>query len=103
MPRKSVQVQAEETATAVPRPIQIVRSEDTSAISVQEFCARNKIGESSYFYLKAIGRAPKSTRVGRRVIIFPQDEAAWRQSIQDTPLPASLRRAAEAVAKKEAA
>ncbi|MET3411654.1 hypothetical protein [Methylobacterium sp. 1030] len=103
MPRKSVQARANETATAALRPIQILHSDETSAFSVPEFCARNKIGESSYFYLKAIGRAPKSTRVGRRVIIFPQDEAAWRQSIQDNPLPASLRRAAEAVAKKEAA
>ncbi|MGS0626149.1 hypothetical protein ACU8YE_25250, partial [Ralstonia sp. VS2407] len=68
-----------------------------------EFCDRNHIGKSSYFYLQAIGRAPKTTRVGRRVIIFPQAEAAWRQSIQDNPLPASLRRAAEAAAQMEAA
>jgi 3-methyladenine DNA glycosylase Mpg len=72
-------------------------------MSVPEFCDRNKIGESSYFYLRAIGRAPKSTRIGRRIIIFPQDEAAWRLSIQENPLPSSLRRAAEAAAEKEAA
>lgn len=103
MPRKSVQVRALEAATAVSQPFQIIRSDETRAFSILEFCARNKIGDSSYFHLKIIGRAPRSTRIGRRVVIFPQDEAAWRQSIQDNPLPASLRRAAEAVAKKEAA
>lgn len=103
MPRTSVRLQTETAAALVASPVQIVRSDDTRALSVSEFCDRNQIGKSSYFYLQAIGRAPKTTRVGRRVIIFPQDEAAWRQSIQDNPLPASLRRAAEAAAQREAA
>jgi hypothetical protein len=103
MPRRSVQLQTGTAIAAVPSSAQFIRSDESRALSVSEFCDRNQIGKSSYFYLQAIGRAPKSTRVGRRVIIFPQDEAAWRQSIQDNPLPASLRRAAEAAAEKEAA
>ena len=103
MPRRSFQLPAETTVAANSKPVRDFRVEDSGAYSISEFCFRNKIGESSYFYLKAIGRAPKTTRVGRRVIIFSQDETAWRQSIQDTPLPASLRRAAEAAAEKEAA
>src|SRR3978361_1985931 len=103
MPRTSVRLQTETATAAAPSPIQVVRSDDTRALSVSEFCDRNQIGKSSYFYLLAIGRAPRSTRVGRRVIIFPQDETVWRQSIQDNPLPASLRRAAEAAAQREAA
>jgi predicted DNA-binding transcriptional regulator AlpA len=103
MPRRSVQLQTETALAAATSQIHVNRSDDTRALSVSEFCGRNQIGKSSYFYLLAIGRAPRSTRVGRRVIIFPQDEAAWRRSIQENPLPASLRRAAEAAAQKEAA
>ena len=103
MSRASVRLKTETAAASVINPIQVIRSDDTRALSVTEFCDRNQIGKSSYFYLQAIGRAPKTTRVGRRVIIFPQDEMAWRQSIQDNPLPSSLRRAAEAAAQMEAA
>ena len=101
MPRRSVQVQTETAGETITGPIQIIRSDGTRARSVAQFCDNNGFGKSSYYYLKIIGRAPKTTRVGRREVIFPQDEAAWRQSIQDDPLPASLRRAAEA--QKEAA
>jgi len=103
MPRTSVQLRTATAAVSAASPVAVVRSDDTRALSVAEFCDRNQIGKSSYFYLQAIGRAPRSTRVGRRVIIFPQDEAAWRLSIQENPLPASLRRAAEAAAEMEAA
>ncbi|WP_214289432.1 hypothetical protein, partial [Bacillus subtilis] len=64
MPRTSVRLQTETAAASVASPVQVIRSDDTRALTVSEFCDRNQIGKSSYFYLLAIGRAPKTTRIG---------------------------------------
>ncbi|MGY2052285.1 hypothetical protein [Methylobacterium sp. JK268] len=71
--------------------------------SITGFCHRNNIGKSSLYYLKAIGRAPRMTHVGRRVLIFPEDEDDWRRDIRENPLPEALRPAAQAALAKESA
>ena len=46
---------------------------------IATFCDRNGISESYYFALKREGRGPKEIKLGKRVLISPESEAAWRR------------------------
>ena len=48
------------------------------AMSINEFCQRQKICPATYYKLKRRGLAPAELRFGNIVRITPEAEAAWR-------------------------
>ena len=63
------------------------------------FWARNKIGKTSYYYLKRLGRGPKTISIGTKELVSPESESDWRAEMASRPLTGSLRalvKAAEA-------
>ncbi|TGD94904.1 hypothetical protein [Methylobacterium nonmethylotrophicum] len=103
MPRKNVRQQLDVVVAAAVDQSLTSRSVDTEMRTIPEFCSRNRIGKSTFYYLVALGRAPEITTIGGRKLISPEDEAAWRRSIKENPLPSALRPAAQAALAEEAA
>ena len=56
------------------------RTDDTDhhAMSINEFCLRQKICPATYYKLKKRGLGPAELRLGNIVRITPEAEAAWR-------------------------
>ena len=50
------------------------------AHTIPSFCESNAISESYYYALKRVGRGPKEIKLGNRVLISPEAEAAWRRA-----------------------
>jgi hypothetical protein len=55
------------------------RRDPNDAHSITSFCRSNGISESYYFALKREGRGPREIKLGKRVLISPEAETAWRQ------------------------
>jgi len=51
-----------------------------SALTIAEFCWRQKISVPSYYQLKKRGLGPIEMRFGNVVRITPEAEAAWRKA-----------------------
>jgi hypothetical protein len=51
---------------------------DHRAMSINEFCLRQKICSATYYKLKKRGLGPTELRFGNIVRITPEAEAAWR-------------------------
>lgn len=47
---------------------------------IETFCAANRISQSYFFTLMREGRGPKIIKLGKRVLISPEAEAAWRRA-----------------------
>ncbi len=54
------------------------------SFSMPEFCARHGISEGFYRTLRSRGKGPRETRIGDRVIITDDDEAAWLKQQNQT-------------------
>lgn len=50
-----------------------------------EFCDSNRISLGTYYTLKRAGKGPRETRAGKRVLISPEAEAAWRRAREKEP------------------
>ncbi|RLP22479.1 transcriptional regulator [Mesorhizobium sp. YM1C-6-2] len=61
--------------------------------SVPGFCARHHLSRSSYYNLKAAGKAPREYVVGKLIRISPEAEAAW---VRDREAEAEARATATA-------
>lgn len=48
------------------------------AHTIPSFCESNAISESYYYALKRAGRGPREIKLGRRTLISPESEQAWR-------------------------
>ena len=48
--------------------------------NIESFCDANGISMSHYFVLKRKGKGPREMKVGKRVLITPEAEAAWRRA-----------------------
>jgi hypothetical protein len=47
--------------------------------TLPEWCRRTRISLRAYYNLAEQGQAPKVLRIGRRVLISPEEDAAWRE------------------------
>lgn len=52
---------------------------EREALSIALFCQLHSISRSTYFNLRADGRAPREMRVGTRVLISREAAADWRR------------------------
>jgi hypothetical protein len=52
------------------------------SFTIAEWCADKRISRSSYYNLKRAGLGPAELRVGVKIIITPEADAAWRQQMQ---------------------
>jgi hypothetical protein len=71
--------------------------------TIDQFCRDNHFSRQTFYNLTAIGRAPTVMRIGKRVLISPEAEAAWRRDIAERPIlgrvrPEMKRLAAQSVA-----
>ena len=48
--------------------------------NIESFCEANGISVSHYFVLKRKGKGPREMKAGKRVLITPEEEAAWRRA-----------------------
>lgn len=64
--------------------------------TIAEFCRDNRFSKATFYNLEAIGRAPATIRIGSRVLISTESEAAWRDSMASDPVVGGVRQAAEA-------
>jgi hypothetical protein len=48
--------------------------------NIESFCEANGISVSHYFVLKRNGKGPREMKVGKRILITPEAEAAWRRA-----------------------
>lgn len=53
-------------------------SDTADCYTVKEFCARHRIGLSTYYRIRADGRGPDEFRVGTKVLITKESAARWR-------------------------
>ena len=53
-----------------------------AALGISEFCAAHSISRSSYYNLVREGRAPRTFRVGTKVLISVEAAAEWRRSME---------------------
>lgn len=56
------------------------------AVGIDAFCELHRICRSSFYNLLKAGKAPRLTRIGRRVLITPEALAEWREA-QTEPAP----------------
>jgi predicted DNA-binding transcriptional regulator AlpA len=56
----------------------LIRTNDRT---IEGFCFRQSLSRSHFYNLRKAGRAPRIKRVGRRLIITPEDEARWQRSL----------------------
>lgn len=49
--------------------------------TIEEFCEANRISESMFYKLKRMrpSKAPRTLKVGKRILITPEAEAEWRR------------------------
>ena len=58
------------------------RTDDAErALTIREFCQRNRMVSSTYHALQRAGLGPAEMRFGRWIRIPPEAEAAWRASM----------------------
>jgi hypothetical protein len=69
-----------------------------SAFSRAEFCARNGICLATFNNYLRDGVGPVVMRVGQRVLISAEAEAAWKRKLEQQPLPQRGRRRKEEAA-----
>jgi hypothetical protein len=58
---------------------------ERNAFSRKEFCDRNGIGHSKFYAEVKAGRL-RVRKLGKKVLIFVEDERAWRESIPELAL-----------------
>ena len=68
-----------------------------AVFSIPQFCSRNGIGRTTFYYLKKLGRSPAEMRIGTRVTITPEAESLWRARMINEPLAGGVRPAAMAL------
>jgi hypothetical protein len=49
------------------------------ALTIAAFCDRNAISEALFFALQRLGKGPRTTKLLKRTVIFPEAEADWRR------------------------
>jgi hypothetical protein len=52
-------------------------------MSIAEFCEHNRISEAHYYVMKQNGDGPREIHVGKRVLISPEAESAWRKAHEE--------------------
>ena len=60
----------------------IEATEYRDAYSIQEFCRRHNISNSTYYNLRNSGKGPREARVMTRVLITREAAADWRRQIE---------------------
>ena len=56
-------------------------------LTLKEFLATHKISRATYYRLRASGEAPRTVRVGRRVLIAVTDAREWLERLQSEASP----------------
>ncbi len=51
--------------------------------TVPQFCEDHQISKSFYYVLEKQGRAPRTIKLGRRVLITAEAAAAWRVRMEE--------------------
>jgi hypothetical protein len=51
-------------------------------LTIDEFCARNRISRGMYYKLRGKGKAPREMNIGARRAISPEAEADWRRAME---------------------
>jgi hypothetical protein len=62
---------------------------------IREFCRVQRISNSHFWNLQAIGRGPRITEIGGVKTIRPEDEDSWIADIAANPIRNGVRAAAE--------
>ena len=62
-----------------PRQAPAPPDDDLDAYDIPTFCRRHKISTSFYFKLRLLGMAPRTMKLGKRVLISKESAAAWRR------------------------
>jgi hypothetical protein len=52
------------------------------SFTIAEWCSARRISRSSYYNLKRAGLGPAELRIGVKVTITPEADAAWRKQMQ---------------------
>src|SRR5262245_35121970 len=75
------------------------------ALTIKAFCQRNAISEALFFTLQRLGKGPRTAKLLKRTVIFPEAEADWRREreAETTAKRAAKREAASAEASSSAA
>jgi len=58
------------------------------AYDIPTFCRRHKISESFYFKLRLQGLAPRTMKIGKRVLISRESARRWREEREQATAPA---------------
>jgi hypothetical protein len=77
--------------------------ENGKAKDIRGFCDNNDISPSHYFVLQSRGEGPVVMRVGKRVLITPRAERAWRRKREAAARKAAAEKKKAASAKAAAA
>jgi len=55
---------------------------DPDCYSIDEFARRHGISRATFYNLQAVGRAPRTMKVGARVLITREAAADWRRRME---------------------
>lgn len=58
---------------------------DIEAYSILQFCAAHGISRASFYNLVTAGKAPRTMKVGGRVLISKEAAADWRRACEQAP------------------
>jgi hypothetical protein len=64
---------------------------DVRAVTVNEFCRRNRISRTKLYQEAQVGRL-KIRKLGKKALILIEDETAWREALPMFTSGASYRR-----------
>jgi predicted DNA-binding transcriptional regulator AlpA len=56
---------------------------ERKAFSIPEWCKARRISRSHYYALRQKGLTPKELRLGGRVIITEESDAAWQKRMEE--------------------
>jgi hypothetical protein len=56
------------------------------------FWADNGLTKTQYYYLKRLGRGPKTIPIGTKELVSPEAEDEWRREMSERPVIGCLRK-----------
>ena len=60
---------------------------ETEAYSIAEFCHAHRISRATFYNLQTAGKAPRTMKVGGRVLVSKEAAADWRRECERTAEP----------------
>lgn len=69
-------------SAALPHAVSAPPMPEPDAFGIDEFCRRHGLCRATFYNLQSAGRAPRTMKVGARVLISREAAADWRRQME---------------------